>query len=1106
MWATRARWFRPSAHSGTPDVQPRKSREREPARPASESVVRGRRGEREEACSGGPVARGQQDHRPRVHPNPSSFDRSKPARPAGELATGERDAPHASGPAGAAASFLETSAVRGKERDAVAKGASKRASARGASASGACLGGLVDLRTLGSARGGSQNASGERKALASFRRQHMMRFLGDANLVVLQLHGQALCCGRPQAGLVDEGDDEEGEEGEEEERGEERGEDEGEGSGLDEAVSSLGDMGEEDERKEKADVDISGTMDARGGLTGESQGCTLVTKESGKSRDVALLAKTKVREVAASPPRATPFATPATTSARLRSSRSRFEQVLSDWAASARMAADEVAQGLDACDGSRNEGPELELRSAGSSGKRSSSLAKGEEVRRLDAICGAMSGEEVSQLTGTVSGTDVDQRAATAPVVGDGPQVAPAGSSDGRTGRDDGRTGRGDGRTGRSDGNDRRTGDDPAHASSRSDAYASVMPQQSVQAETKGEGGGMLAGVETGAGPTCVGGETCAEHSKAVVARENRGCGDERLTDACADGVRDCSGGNSGSGVDVIAISECKDAPLKLEGSNAAPRRAGATTSASHRPGALLSWRWVRVNPTLTAAQHVRCAAATCASASRAADCAMRRARRSLKAAGGVGGGKERRGVVARGDGAGVVGRVAVMGVVAVMAMVGSDEGLTKGGWAQRCFWRSSGCSRGVLPIMMAHAAPLDPSQWPGLRDMKAQWGSIIPSITDTWVENGDCSNYNNVHCNAAGFVTQLDLTNRRLTGSLPGTIGVFVDLQYFYMDSNSLSGSLPSTFSKLISLKEFNANHNELSGPLPEHIGALTALQQLRLQENQLEGPFPSSFTQLTALTSCEIYNNQITGPLPDALGSVSKLLAFRANNNLISGPLPSTLTTMTTLSYLELQNNNLSGPLPSNLGTITTLKTLNLAHNAFSGSLPKQWTTPDIYMIDISDNHLSGTIPDDMTGLCSLLSHSLFPVGLHSPSFQAPSFQAPSFQAPSFQAPSFQAPSFHSPYFHSPPFHSPSFHSPPFHSPPFHSPPFHSPPFHSPPFHSPSFHSPPFYSPPFHPPPFYSPPFYSPPFQTPPFHPPPFYSPPFYFPPIRPPPSPAT
>ncbi|CAI5982911.1 unnamed protein product [Closterium sp. NIES-65] len=136
----------------------------------------------------------------------------------------------------------------------------------------------------------------------------------------------------------------------------------------------------------------------------------------------------------------------------------------------------------------------------------------------------------------------------------------------------------------------------------------------------------------------------------------------------------------------------------------------------------------------------------------------MRMARRPLKAAGGVGEARGRRRVMARSDGRGLVERVAVMGVVAVMAMVGSDEGLTKGGWAQRCFWRSSGCSRGFLPLMMAHAAPLDPTQWPGLRDMKAQWSSIIPSITDTWVENAECgvSTFRHLSCDSSGFVTRL--------------------------------------------------------------------------------------------------------------------------------------------------------------------------------------------------------------------------------------------------------------------------------------------------------------------------------------------------------------
>ncbi|CAI5515587.1 unnamed protein product, partial [Closterium sp. Naga37s-1] len=41
---------------------------------------------------------------------------------------------------------------------------------------------------------------------------------------------------------------------------------------------------------------------------------------------------------------------------------------------------------------------------------------------------------------------------------------------------------------------------------------------------------------------------------------------------------------------------------------------------------------------------------------------------------------------------------------------------------------------------------------------------------------------------------------------------------------------------------------------------------------------------------------------------------------------------------------------------------------HNAISGPLPKQWTAPNLKFIGLGDNNLSGTIPDDITGLVYL------------------------------------------------------------------------------------------------------------------------------------------
>ncbi|CAI5467542.1 unnamed protein product [Closterium sp. Yama58-4] len=256
----------------------------------------------------------------------------------------------------------------------------------------------------------------------------------------------------------------------------------------------------------------------------------------------------------------------------------------------------------------------------------------------------------------------------------------------------------------------------------------------------------------------------------------------------------------------------------------------------------------------------------------------------------------------------------------------------------------------------------------PGLRDMKAQWGSIIPAITDTWAVNADCNGFGSVTCNGAGLVTTIDLKKNDLTGSLPATISVFNSLEYLYMGENLLTGSLPSTFTKLVSLKLFDANHNQISGPLPDGIGALTNMYQLQLYDNQLDGPLPASFTQLTELRICEIFNNQISGSLPETLGSLSQLISFRAQNNLFSGSVPSTLTTTTNLGFLQLNNNALSGTIPTNLVTITTIGDLNLAHNKISGPLPAKWTTPDIFKLNVGNNLLTGTIPDDITGLIYL------------------------------------------------------------------------------------------------------------------------------------------
>ena len=64
--------------------------------------------------------------------------------------------------------------------------------------------------------------------------------------------------------------------------------------------------------------------------------------------------------------------------------------------------------------------------------------------------------------------------------------------------------------------------------------------------------------------------------------------------------------------------------------------------------------------------------------------------------------------------------------------------------------------------------------------------------------------------------------------------------------------------------------------------------------------------------------------------------------------------------VTELALPGNNLSGPLPAALGSLTSLTTLDLSDNQLSGTIPDLTTLTQLQTLDLSDNQLSGTIPD--------------------------------------------------------------------------------------------------------------------------------------------------
>mmetsp|Transcript_16910 Transcript_16910/g.38778 ORF Transcript_16910/g.38778 Transcript_16910/m.38778 type:complete len:789 (-) Transcript_16910:51-2417(-) len=91
--------------------------------------------------------------------------------------------------------------------------------------------------------------------------------------------------------------------------------------------------------------------------------------------------------------------------------------------------------------------------------------------------------------------------------------------------------------------------------------------------------------------------------------------------------------------------------------------------------------------------------------------------------------------------------------------------------------------------------------------------------------------------------------------------------------------------------------------------------------------------------------------------------------SNNLM-GTLPTEISQLTTLRYLESIGNDLGGTIPKEWRKLQNLSTLVMAFNSFSGPLPS-WMPlawPDLEFLYLSNNELTGKIPDDFYGFHKL------------------------------------------------------------------------------------------------------------------------------------------
>ncbi|KAK2967695.1 hypothetical protein RJ640_017993 [Escallonia rubra] len=258
--------------------------------------------------------------------------------------------------------------------------------------------------------------------------------------------------------------------------------------------------------------------------------------------------------------------------------------------------------------------------------------------------------------------------------------------------------------------------------------------------------------------------------------------------------------------------------------------------------------------------------------------------------------------------------------------------------------------------------------------------------------------------------IQSLDLSRNSFSGTLPSSLRKLANLVYLNLSLNGFTKEIPKGFELMQKLEMFDLHGNVLDGDLDAEFLLLTSavhidfsqnllvsstsqqqkflpgvsltIKYLNLSHNQLTGSLVSG-GEPQVFGSLQVFDlsyNQLSGELP-GFDFVYELQVLKLSNNRFAGFVPNDLLkgdslvlteldlsgnnltgrismiTSTTLRVLNLSSNRLSGELPLLTGTCAVL---DLSKNQFEGNLTRMLKWGNIEYLDLSQNHLTGSIPE--------------------------------------------------------------------------------------------------------------------------------------------------
>ncbi|KAF3432092.1 hypothetical protein FNV43_RR26831 [Rhamnella rubrinervis] len=240
----------------------------------------------------------------------------------------------------------------------------------------------------------------------------------------------------------------------------------------------------------------------------------------------------------------------------------------------------------------------------------------------------------------------------------------------------------------------------------------------------------------------------------------------------------------------------------------------------------------------------------------------------------------------------------------------------------------------------------------------------------------------------------ELRLAANRLSRLLSESIGHLPNLEVLRVSSNNINGVVSEGhLQKLPKLKMLDLSSNPLTLDFESNWVPPFQLVALNLNFCKLVATFPSWLVTQLELTVLDISNSGISDTIPDWFYSLTPNLRYlNLSNNSIKGTLPELLLPFYNYPIIDLSFNQFHGPIPTSLSNASALYLsnnkitnfeqflcapmsqsptafLDISNNLLSGSLPDCWMHwEELRVLNLENNNFSGTLPTSLASLYQL------------------------------------------------------------------------------------------------------------------------------------------